>query len=277
MVKVDTPYIIGIIREREKLFFGPDEYMRLLGASSYAAAGATLAETSYGSVAGLTTQLEDTRAWLAGLLLQEQAVLFMSAQADALNAATALVRHRLMADDPGTLSPLGSFSLAALHSTIWHDLGWEALPLLWQSALRRARQQERTVHERIEIAADTLHAWYRSLATTPLTLALTAVWQERRAAEEQVRPLAIKTIGRLSSGEDSHLAAALWDLTWDVRAISVLRRARMGVSGIDPILAFWFAKEMEVKTLRILLAGKLAGLPTADLQQLVRPSHLHYA
>lgn len=278
MVKVDTPYIIGVIREREKLLLGTDEYTRLIGAASYTDATHVLAETPYGSVTGLDRHLQDVQTWLVSLLDDEHAVWFIAARADALNAATALVRHRLGNDDPGELAPLGSFSPAVLHSTIWHDLGWEALPPLWQTALRTARQPEQRAAGRITAVVAALHAWYSELAHTPLTRALLALWQERLLAEQGIRPLTYDTVTEQLTEEGGvRLAASFWDRTWDTRMIALLRRARGDVVGIDPILSFWFAKELEVKTIRILLAGKAAGLPSVHLQQLVRPSYLTHA
>jgi len=67
--------------------------------------------------------------------------------------------------------------------------------------------------------------------------------------------------------------AAELDLTTDALIIDTLREGRRGPTGPEPVIAYVFAREYEVATLRTLLLGKLRGIPTDTLRARLRASY----
>lgn len=271
---VDATYVIGILREREKYFLGEDEYTRLIGAPSPAAAAHVLAETPYGSGDGLEHVLSDLHDWLSAVLEDRRVVHFLFARYDAFNVATALIRRRLgLGDDPSVLSALGSFSTTALSSAVWHDLSGEMLPRRWRETVRALREREVPAADLVAEVAAVLSAWYEELAFTPLMRDLTGLFAERLAVEGQQRPLA-EAREEPSGGVPARLSASVWDAQWDALIMARLQRARREVVGYDPVISYWFAKELEIKTVRVLLSGRSMGLSAAELQYLRRPFYV---
>jgi V/A-type H+/Na+-transporting ATPase subunit C len=68
--------------------------------------------------------------------------------------------------------------------------------------------------------------------------------------------------------------AAMYDRAWDIELLRLLQPHRFVTAGYDAIMAFWFAKELEVTNLRILLAGKLNNFSVDRLYALQRPLYL---
>ena len=52
--------------------------------------------------------------------------------------------------------------------------------------------------------------------------------------------------------------------------VSFVDRCRYIMFGIEPVVAFWIAKEIEVKNLRIIITGKRAGIPDELLKERLR-------
>ena len=55
--------------------------------------------------------------------------------------------------------------------------------------------------------------------------------------------------------------------------------AQFITAGIEPIAAFYVAKEMELKNLRMVLTGKLVGIPEETLKERLREAYVqnrHY-
>jgi V/A-type H+/Na+-transporting ATPase subunit C len=69
-------------------------------------------------------------------------------------------------------------------------------------------------------------------------------------------------------------SAIEYDRAWDEALVNLLRQYRWQAEGYDPILAYWYAKELEVKTVRLVLSAKLGGLAAKTVATLVRPLYL---
>ncbi|MCD5401870.1 V-type ATPase subunit, partial [candidate division NPL-UPA2 bacterium] len=55
--------------------------------------------------------------------------------------------------------------------------------------------------------------------------------------------------------------------------LSYLRRAKYVVFGLEPLIAYLLARENEIKMLRIIMVGKLNGLPTDLLRSRLRDTY----
>lgn len=67
---------------------------------------------------------------------------------------------------------------------------------------------------------------------------------------------------------------ALFDKLADNFVINLVAKKRRVVVGLEPIVGYLLAKENEVKILRIVLVGKLAGLPSPAIEEKVREVYL---
>jgi len=268
MPVADTQYLVGVIREWEKRFLGSDEYTRLIDAPSYSEAVRVLSETPYQSINGLERHLEELHSWLIDSVEDERAIRFASAKFDALNIATCLLQHKRGLNSPDVLSSLGSIHINALQSAIWNDLDWEIIPSFWEELIRSCLGEEKSATEVLEQVAEKLLLWQEQLAFTPLTKSLAKLARDRFEGDKLIRPFVVN--------DGSGLAASKLDKEWDEKTLSILRKHRLEVEGFDPILSFWFAKEIEIRTIRLLLAASLLGVAHDDVSHLERTFYLSF-
>jgi vacuolar-type H+-ATPase subunit C/Vma6 len=272
MAVVDTAYIIGVIREWERGLLEADEYTRLIEAPDPAAAVRVLVDTPYGRYLredshvssvfdALTSRLCALHAWLGDVLDDRRAWQFASSRYDALNLACALLARRAGDDAPGKLSELGSLPPAILESAFWHNLGWDQIPEFWEMVCRELLEgiEAHSPHELTGTIAQAEAAWRDQLAFTPLMGKFNALREVQQKAAQRSRPF---------SPSDDATAAERAD---DEALLELIREFRFEPVGYDPILAFWFAVELEVKQLRLLLAAHFNGMPVKVVQQLRRP------
>ncbi|MCD6420186.1 MAG: V-type ATPase subunit, partial [Synergistetes bacterium] len=52
--------------------------------------------------------------------------------------------------------------------------------------------------------------------------------------------------------------------------VSFVDRCKYIMFGIEPVVAFWIAKEIEIKNLRVIITGKRAGIPDELLKERLR-------
>jgi V/A-type H+-transporting ATPase subunit C len=69
------------------------------------------------------------------------------------------------------------------------------------------------------------------------------------------------------------LDPAKLDVAMDGLLVSVLREGRRGPTGPEPVIAYVFAREAEVATVRMLLLGKLSGVPSETLRTRLRATY----
>jgi V/A-type H+-transporting ATPase subunit C len=85
---------------------------------------------------------------------------------------------------------------------------------------------------------------------------------------------ALKRMGPLSHFSAVDLSDPLViDVAADAVIMSVLREGRRGPVGPEPVIAYVFAREVEVATLRMLLLGRLSGIPTETLRARLRAAY----
>lgn len=60
----------------------------------------------------------------------------------------------------------------------------------------------------------------------------------------------------------------------DDRLVEYLKEAKMFSFGVEPVIAFALAKEVEAKNLRVILFGKLAGMGADEIRPLLRKSYV---
>jgi len=267
MPTVDTTYIIGVLREWEKGFLEDDEYIRLIEASTIDEAVHTLADTPYGqwlneskgaggALSALDGYLRHVHEWLADKLADERVIQFISARYDALNIASALMNKVNKDKEIGELSGLGFIDHDVLYSCLWHELGWDRMPEFWERTLREITAEEMEPVSMLAQVAKSELSWKKSLAFTPLMRALVAWQQEKTREAAKTRPM--------NQGEE----AKSFERSWDERLLSVCRQFNKEPMGYDPIIAFWYGKESEVKNLRVLLTAKFAGIETNEIHSL---------
>ncbi|MCR4404865.1 MAG: V-type ATPase subunit [Candidatus Acetothermia bacterium] len=107
-------------------------------------------------------------------------------------------------------------------------------------------------HDRLlELLEFPLEEWPESLKYTPYARLIAAV----RA--EAGRPVDLGQLDRLS----------------DNFVLARLRATRFSLYGPEPLVAYILAKEMELKAVRIIMVGKINGLPPEELKERLRTSY----
>ncbi len=256
MPPANTAYLIGVIREWEKGFLEDDEYTRLIEAPSYQEATHVLSDTVYGERPP-EEHLVSLHRWLEEHLDDERVYQFVSARYDSLNAATALVEKQ-RGLEIGYKSLLGSIAKDDWQSAIWHDLGWETIPEIWERFLKEWLKEEHSEGEIMAAAGRQQHAWQQQLAFTSLMNELTS-WQSRWAEQdEKARPFA-------AEGD-----AVGYEKQKDEQWLSLIRKYRFEPIGYDTVMSFWYAKELEVRNIRLLLAAKSTGMKADQLRKIGR-------
>lgn len=98
-------------------------------------------------------------------------------------------------------------------------------------------------------------------------------------AYQEALDLLVKSLSYSSYGKMIEAMATLFEQKRDISSIEKLKDnylvnfvkgARYVMFGIQPIVAFMIAKDMEIKNLRIIITGKKAGLPESLLKERLR-------
>lgn len=269
MPAVDTAYIIGALREWEKGFLEEDEYTRLIEASSNNEAVHTLIDTPYGKwmdekdpvatvFPALDSHIKSVHTWLIDKVQEEQIIQFISARYDALNIATCLLQKNNGEPEPGNLSNLGFIDHDVLQSSIWNDIAWDKMPEYWEAVIKEITSDKLDTTAILNVVATKAILWSQSLAFTPLMHALVKHEKNKLDEGDAVRPF----------GSDKNVTE--FELMWDEKLMKIIKTHKHAPIGYDPILAFWYAKELEGKNLRLLLTAKLAGVTTQDIREIQR-------
>ena len=154
-MKVDAPYVIGVIRHEEKGLLEEDEYVRLIEAPTPEEAAHVLLDTPYGAwmnsnsgpreaMSALEERLVALQKNLEENVDNQKLLYYIQTRYDALNIAGAFLLYSSGAKDAGELSRLGSIAPTVLQSVIWHNVDWEHVPLHWEEFLR---QEKDAVHK----------------------------------------------------------------------------------------------------------------------------------
>lgn len=273
---VDSPYIIGVIRSQEQELLQADDYTRLIEAPNANDAIGVLADTPYGAwltshsadiaFTALTERLVAAQHWLREIVVDQNVVRFLQVRYDGLNVTTALLDKQSGMVEPGSLSPLGYLNPLLLQSVIFNQLGYDELPDHWRVFITAeqlllptidsdvaawkngllGRVEQVVITELQRLAVSPLMQWYADFVSSELT------------ATRQLR-------------ERVDLAAN-WqsELLSDNELVTKLRQYNGEPIGYDPIIAYWLTLELEVRTIRLVLAAKLQGSQPVTITPLVR-------
>lgn len=302
MPQTEAPFIIGVIREREKNLLDSEHFIRFIEATSLSDALRVLNDTVYaawlnptaGLEAGLNalaSHLISTQRWLDELLDQARVSQFIAARYDGLNVAEALIAYGERHDKPSTLSPLGWLDHELLYSAIWHQHDLTSLPDLWRrliiSHLTLLPSDKPDWKKRlIEQVAEATMGWYEQCAVTPLMTKISQLYRDRYATDRLLRTTDQRLpdiMGRLQVDGYTHLTlpnlttvrelqdSLAYELSWDKELMTAIAGARFEPIGYDPILSFWYRQELEIKTLHLLLTAKANHLPKETLLKMISP------
>ncbi len=271
MPTADATYQIGVIREWEKGFLEKDEFTRLIDAPSAKEALHVLTDTSYGKwidtnnlelsvFESLDRHLQEIHEWLKDTVQDERVLQFVSARYDALNIATALLEKGAGVEEMGVKSKLGSISSDVIQSTIWNNLSWELLPEIWEPFIKEGLSSDVNKEEIVTKAGVLMAVWKKQLAFTPLMRELAAIHEKWSSEDKNSRPYE----------EEGDATASTYELERDEQIINAIKKYRLDPIGFDPVIAFWYGKEIEARGLRILLSAKLSGVKSTELRKLER-------
>lgn len=275
MTNVDIPFIVGVIREKEKSLLEDDEYIRIIESASHVQDREALADTAYGihiankktSLQSLDARLTEEFNWLKAMLgVTSDPLTFIAARYDALHSATALIDYKEGKPNASMQVPIGLLTAELLNSTIWHNQGWEDVPVVWREFLQQQRAHtENTQWSRqavTEAVAQHLVRVMEEVGNSPLMRAVTKLTQERLATEQTIRPEALP--GDLPAYEKE----------WDEKLLSALRNHRLEPHAVDTVIAWWYALATEVKTVRLILTAAGGGVGPDSLTALQRSLYL---
>lgn len=296
MPKVDPIFIIGVIREKEKNFLQPDEYTRLtenirgLRDTPY---GETLTSeiTLASANEAIAHHLREELQWLSLYLDNDQVLAFMTSRYDAMNIVSAITQFKRGDKTLQLPSSLGSVSQDALFAAIW-DGNFEPLhKLAWKDIIEQEMHEAKKEDWHASQLLDRMSAHYadvlQKLAFTPLTKRLATIAAHRREVDTVLRLESKKTITeimrQLKDWEHMHvtqegveqvknqISATAYELAWDKEMMAAISPYRFHISGYDPIIAYWVAKQIESQNIRLIVAGKLANLATEKIKSFARP------
>jgi V/A-type H+-transporting ATPase subunit C len=83
-----------------------------------------------------------------------------------------------------------------------------------------------------------------------------------------------EVIGRGAAEAATGGSYALMEKLCDNLKVRYAKGAQFITAGIEPIAAFYVAKEMELKNLRMVLTGKLVGIPEETLKERLREAYV---
>lgn len=278
MPTVDIPFIIAVIREKEKALLEDDEYIRLINAATTPdAAREALADTAYGihvasdmtSLQALDARLVEEWKWLTQMLgVSDKSLMFMAARYDALHSAAALIDYKSGAAQASVSVAVGALTPELLTSVIWNNKGWEDVPAVWRDFLRDQREAATDPtwnREAVMAAASTAMVdVMKKTGTSPLMRAITALAQERTDTETAMRP----------DNLPSDISA--YEKQWDERLLAALREHRLAPHTVDTVVAWWYALVIEVKTVRLLLTAAGGGVAKDQVSTLTRSRYLSW-
>jgi V/A-type H+-transporting ATPase subunit C len=83
-----------------------------------------------------------------------------------------------------------------------------------------------------------------------------------------------EAVGRGGAEAAENGSFALMEKLCDNLKVRYVKGAQFITAGIEPIAAFYVAKEMELKNLRMVLTGKLVGIPEETLKERLREAYV---
>ena len=285
MPEADTAFVIGVIREKEKGLLEEDEYTRVIQAPDAGEARNALLDTPYGihlastvsAPAAIIAHSAEVLAWLRDVVADKRILEFISARFDALHIANGIMEFR---DGKKTMCEqieLGHIPCSVLYNGIWHGTDLDIIPSSWRSFIESevALSKEDNWEKSALLARtkDQLVSVMKELSFTDLMYEISALTEKHFALDSSIRSGLVDStpdVEKISSvpcvatasAQDitDAQSAVAYEKCWDEEMLRLIRQHKHSPTGYDTVLAFWYAKELEAKTLRLLMAAKLGGL-----------------
>lgn len=273
MSTVEAPFIIAVIREKEKSFLGTNEMTRIMHADSAQSAREVLMSTPYAVFlsgdtplrTGLTAALEAEFMWLTESLDNKEALAFIGARYDALHVAQGIIALQKGEVHMPATSHIGILSHDMLHNMIFTP---EYIPSKhthhWYEYIQ---EQKHAIQENTWTMPLLFEAMQRALEERLAQIAFTPFMKE--LAEHVKNHHASDTIMQKNS-DVAHATQYEWE--WDAKAIALAQKQRFEPIGYDPIIAYWIMKEMEIKTITLMFASIMGGFSKEETTSLIRSS-----
>lgn len=271
MASDQLPFIIGVIREKEKSLLEADEYTRLIDDIVRGDTQGPLRDTAYGLyLAGdltppqaLDARLYEEFTWLKNMLGNNNpALVYIAARYDALHIANALMGLQAGEKTARAATRLGLLSAELLTSTLWRNHGWEDVPALWrtfmQEQLENMKNDSWSRQDLLQATSKQYYVVLEKTGTSALAKTLTALANERADIETSIRP----------SNLPEDLVA--YEKQWDEKTLAAIRPYRAEPTSVDAVIAWWYALAIEVKTLRLLLLSAGGKADKQTLQNIER-------
>lgn len=256
MSTVEAPFIIAVIREKEKSLLGDNEITRIMHAPSLDEAREVLMSTPYAVFLSDGTSVPDALvraieaefAWLQDSLDDRDILAYIAARYDVLHLAQAIIAYAMNVPYVKHATSIGTLTHATLHAMVFTEeysvskesRAWFACV---QTQKKAITEQTWSTSFLFESMQHVLEDRLTSLSKTPLTRALAQYIQDRHAADAIWQHYGV------------HADVAQYELEWDSRAIALVRELRFEPVGYDPIVAYWITKEMEVKKTALMFAA----------------------
>lgn len=298
MANVDAPFVIGVIRQKEKGLLQQDEYTRIVGAPTADAAVHSLADTPYAMYLedsasvfeALEAHLYAELKWLESVVNDERVLHFITARHDGVRVASALMHYKAGRPKQTDNRKLSSISKEVITSVLWDNIGHEDLPDPWREFIRAEREKAEqdepwSKKEFLLRMKDQTNNVMNELAFTPMMREIASLYTERQEFDMSFRDItADANEQQLDSPSwadtqaieavTTSTSAIQYEYAFDAAIVDRIRTQRTTPIGYDPIVAYWMAKELEVRTLRLVLSAKFGGLSEDTVRSLIRPLYL---
>lgn len=271
MPQTETPFVIGVIREKEKQLLEADEFTRISHGKTVRESVAAMTDTAYGIhlSSGLSVQsaiekrLQTEFEWLVSMLGKDHAVIpIISIRYDLMRIATAIMQFQNKEEVAHTPVTIGLLTDELLTSVIWHGEGWDDVPRHLRSVLEKeiaaVKEDSWSASDLLARMEEHTITTFELLADSPLTRELVTLAKEQSEEEATLRPNTLP--------ED----IAAFEHARDEKVLSLLRPYRAEPVANDAIIAWWTALTIEAKVLRMLLNGKAGGVPETELTKVPR-------
>ncbi len=272
MPQVEPPYIIAVIREKEKGFLGENEITRMMHATSLQEAREVLMSTPYavfltGDVSvrdGLYRALEAEYLWLEETIDSTDAIAFIGARYDVLHIAQGIIVFAKREPHMPNTNRLGTLSHATLQEMIFTPGYTDTKDLtFWLEFIATQKEAIKNNAWSMPFLFDAMqHMLEERLAHVAFTPFMRVLALHAKSHHE--RDIALRS-------SSSFTEAMKYEWEWDANVVALAREKRHDPTGYDPIIAYWLLKEMEVKTITLIFAALTGGFSKEETTSLIRP------
>jgi len=272
MSNVEAPFIIAVIREKEKSLLGDNEITRMMHAASLHDAREVLMSTPYALFLAqgaavqdaLMSALEAEFLWLKSHLDNKSILAFIGARYDVLHVAQGIIALASGQINIPTTTHIDTLTHHTIQEMIFLEgyiptkdtLFWHKHIAVQKEAIKNGTWSMPYLFESMEQVVEERLA---TLATTPFMKSLATHVREQHQSDRAFREHA-ETVD-----------VSRYEREWDAKIIALAKTLRFEPIGYDPIIAYWVTKEMEIKTIRLMFASLANGFSKEEILTLVRP------